>query len=114
MYGEIVKVHGEDLTSGAVLVGGTMGALAANVFAESAVTITAAGESTTGATLTIKDSDTKDGTFAEVASYALPAGTYNEGDLITSFALPLNIKTWAKAEVSGATGVSVSVGYLPR
>ncbi len=122
MYGETVKVYGEDLAKGSlsaaisgsepVLTGGTMGALVANVFADDAVTIG------TGAKVSVVASDTKDGTFAEVASGNLKAGTYAKGDLIASIPLPFDMPMWAKANVTQGTGssgnITVTLGYLPR
>ncbi len=110
MYKENLKVYGEDLNAGAVLVGGTMGALVVNVFAAAdSVTIASSAK------VTVKAADTKDGSFENAAEVTLPEETYNKGDLIASFALPADIKMWAKAETSGVTGdVTVTLGYLPR
>lgn len=122
MYGETVKVYGEDLAKGSlsaaisgsepVLVGGTMGALVANVFADDAVTIG------TGAKVSIVASETKDGSFTEAAAANLTAGTYAKGDLIASVPLPFDIAMWAKANVTQGTGssgnITVTLGYLPR
>lgn len=110
MYGEKVKIYGEDLNVGPVLVGGTMGALVAHVFADAnSVTIAAAAK------VTISAADTKDGSFTTAAEAALAEGTYAKGDLIATVTLPADIKMWAKAAVTGNTGnVRVTLGYLPR
>lgn len=108
MYGENVKVFGEDLNVGAVLVGGTMGAITADVFAEGDVTVSSGK-------VTITAADKADGSFATVTEGSLANGTYKKGDLIGRITLPADIKAYAKASVSGATGtVVVKAGYLPR
>lgn len=122
MYGETVKVYGEDLASGAltakisgsdpVLAGGVMGALVANVFADGAVTVAADSK------VEIKASATKTGSFTKVTEGALPAGTYADKALITSIPLPFDMDMWAMADVtpgSNSSGkVVVTLGYLPR
>lgn len=108
MYGETVRVFGEDLNVGAVLVGGTQGAITVNVFADGDVTVSSGK-------VTITAADKADGSFANAAEGTLANGTYAKGELIGTVTLPADIKAFAKASVTGATGnVVVKAGYLPR
>ena len=108
MYGEKVRVFGEDLNVGPVLVGGTMGAIEVNVFADGDVTVSTGKVAITAA-------DTANGEFTAAAEGALPNGTYAKGDFIGAVTLPANIKMYAKATLTGVTGNAVvKAGYLPR
>lgn len=108
MYGEKVRVFGEDLNVGAVLVGGTQGAIEVNVFAEGAVTVS-------NGKVAITAADTADGNFTAAAEGALPNGTFAKGDFIGSVTLPADIKLYAKATLTGVTGEAVvKAGYLAR
>ena len=108
MYGETVKVFGEDLNVGAVLVGGTQGAINVNVFADADVTVSSGK-------VTVTAADKADGSFATAAEGTLANGSYKKGELIGSVTLPADVKAFAKATVTGATGaVVVKAGYLPR
>ena len=108
MYGEIVRVYGEDLNVGPVLVGGTMGGVNINVFAEGDVTVSSGK-------VIIMAADKMDGEFTNATESSLTNGSYTKGQLIGSFVLPLDIKMYAKATLSGITGdARVTVGYVPR
>ena len=124
MYKEEVKVWNEDLlepkavnaasvTGDSILVvNATMGAITANVFAVDDVNLASA------ITVTIKDSDTGEGSFNEVAKGTIAIGKYSAGDLMGTVAIPFNVKRYAKAEIASATGnsgtVRVTGGFLPR
>lgn len=124
MYGHELKVWGEDLlpaseinkaavsADDAVIVNGTMGALTANVIAEGEVTLASAVK------VSIKHADEKDGTFDEVADGTVAAGSYEDGEVMRTIAIPYDVKKWAKAELASATGntgkIRVTPGYLPR
>ena len=108
MYREKVRVFGEDLNVGPVLVGGTQGALEVNVFADGAVTVS-------GGKVVITAADTADGEFTAATEGTLPNGTYNKGDFIGSATLPADIKMYAKATLTGVSGNAVvQAGYLAR
>lgn len=120
------RVYGENLaeadlsktTTGTlpVEVGGTQGALVINVFADGGATT--AEVSSVGVKVSIVASDTPDGTFTEVASMVLPVGSFDDEELIATISLPHDVKTYAKAIVTGnasSTGnVIVTPGYLAR
>lgn len=108
MYGEIVRVYGEDLNVGAVLVGGTQGAINVNVFADGDVTVS-------GGKVTINAADKADGEFVKAAEAVLADGSFTKGQLIGTVTLPADIKMFAKAELAGVSGDAVvKAGYLAR
>lgn len=108
MYGEKVRVFGEDLNVGPVLVGGTQGAIEVNVFADGDVTVS-------GGKVAITAADTADGEFTAATEGALPDGTFAKGDFIGAVTLPADIKLYAKATLSGVSGNAVvKAGYLAR
>jgi hypothetical protein len=108
MYGENVRVYGEDLNVGPVLVGGTMGAITVNVFAAGDVTVSSGK-------VTVTAADTADGSFATAAEGTLANGSYKKGELIGTVTLPADVKMFAKATLSGVSGDAVvKTGYLPR
>lgn len=124
MYGHELKVWGEDLlpaseinkasvtADDAVIVNGAMGALTANVIAVGAVSLASA------VTVSIKAADEKDGSFNEVATGTIATGSYEDGEVLGTIAIPYDVKKWAKASLASATGnsgkIRVTPGYLPR
>lgn len=95
-----------------LIVDGAMGAITANVLAESDVTLASA------ITVNIKTSDAKDGSFETVASGTVKAGSYETGEVMGTIAIPFDVKKYTKAEIDSATTnsgtVRVTGGYLPR
>ena len=111
MYKHTLTVFREDLDAGAVLTGGTQGAIELLVIADASSVVIAAE---TGA-VTVTHCDTETGTYETVVTQALTAGTYAKGAIIARVALPVDIKAWAKATVAGNTGdVVVKQAYIAR
>lgn len=124
MYKEVVTVYEEDflepkainaasVTGESVLnAKGTMGAITANVIADSDVTLASA------ITVVIKHSDERAGTYTEAAKGTIAAGSFVAGDVMGTIAVPADVKKFAKAEITSATSnsgnVRVTGGYLPR
>lgn len=114
MYKKSLAVYGEDLynagTSGVVNVGGTMGAIAINLVA------VADDASFASTTVTIKQGDDQAdvseacGTFTSAEKANVKAG-----EVIATFTLPADVKTFVTATVSGeTTNARVTAAYLPR
>lgn len=124
MYKEVVTVYEEDFLepkaiNAASVVGesvlnadGTMGAITANVVADTDVVLASP------ITVTIKAADAKDGDFAEVAKGTVAAGSFAAGDVMGTVAIPFDVAKYVKAEIASATSnsgnVRVTGGYLPR
>lgn len=120
MYKHSLDVYGENLAvadltnskteSDGVFVGGTNGGLVINVIADTAVTVSGKGS------VVVKASDARDGSYAEVVTIEVPAGTYARGERIATGSLPVDVKDWVKADatISGTGVVNVTPGYLAR
>lgn len=114
MYKHSLKVYDEDLynagESGVVNVGGTMGALAINLVA---IADAAAFVATT---VTVKQGDVETavteacGVFTSVEKANVKAG-----EVIATYTLPADVKTFVTATVEGeTTNARVTPAYLPR
>ncbi len=124
MLKNILKVHGEDLANGDLAVssisgdtpvcaGGTLGALAVNVFAKGDVVLAQ------DVSVSVKHGDTVDGGFSEVFVITLEAGSsFKDGDLMASTTLSENTKAYLVADVASnetnSGGIRVTLGYLAR
>ncbi|MBP5698380.1 MAG: hypothetical protein J6W96_02490 [Alphaproteobacteria bacterium] len=124
MLKNILKVYNEDLINGAinassvasksvVAAGKTEGALCVNVFAKGAVTTAAA------VTITVQDSASETGTFANLMTLTVAADkSYADGELITTAILPQETKAFVKASATSSSSnsgsIRVTLGYLAR
>ena len=124
MLNNILKVYGEDLAAGAlnqasiaagtgIAAGSTQGALCVNAFAVGDVSATSA------VTITVKHSDSENGSFADLLTMTIDAGsTFADGELMATATLPADVKAYVTAAVASATGnsgsIRVTLGYLPR
>lgn len=95
-----------------LVVDGTMGAIVAKVLATDDVSVAQA------ITVSIKDCDTSNGSFAEVAKASIAVGDYSAGDVMATISIPVDVKKYAKAELTSDTTntgtVRVTGAYLPR
>lgn len=126
MLDNTIKVYGEDLISTAfsvvpsggatgnpITVGETQGALVVNIFAKSAVSLSA------DVTVNLTHSDAEGGTYTALTSATIASGsTAADGALIKSIVLPKETKAFIKATVassqSNTGGLRIALGYLPR
>lgn len=123
MINNFLKVHNEDLINAAinkaavtsdsvVVAGGTMGALCVNAFAETDMTVA------TEMTVTLKHSDTENGTYSDLLTFKVPAKSFKAGALAATATLPQDTKTYLMASLASATGnsgsIRVTLGYLAR
>ena len=126
MLNNVIKVYGEDLlatafsvvpeggsTGNPINVGQTQGALVVNVFAKSAVNLSA------DVTISLTHCDTESGTFTALASATIASGSAAaDGALIKTIVLPAETKAYIKATVvssqSNTGGLRICLGYLSR
>lgn len=123
MYKEKVTVYNEELlkdadlsttTTGTKIIkaGGTLGGLAVNLIATTAITATKT------ATLELLTADKATDTFTSVISVTVPAQSFAAGDIIASVIVPQNAKLLLKAKLTGdstTTGkADAVVEYLAR
>lgn len=123
MYKKTLKVYGEDLnyanTPGVVNVGGTMGALAIDLVA------IADAETFKATTVQVLQGDDPDDVTEEcVAFVSKAASNVKAGDVVASFSLPKDVKTFVTAKLLGTgesnetpgetTNARVTPEYLPR
>lgn len=124
MYQEVITVYEEDFLepkaiNAATVTGtsflnadGTMGAITANVIADTDVNLSSA------ITVTIKASDQISGEYTAVATGTIAPGSFYAGDLMGTVAIPFDVKKYVKAEIASATSntgnVRVTGGFLPR
>lgn len=114
MYKQTLKVFGEDLynagTAGVVNVGGSMGALAINLVA------IADDASFAATTVTVKQGDEASSVTEACGEFAsVEKANVKAGEVIATYTLPADVKTFVTASVSGeTTNARVTVAYLPR
>ena len=123
MLKNILKVYDEDLAKGslaqdaissdkAVMAGATQGALCVNVFAVGAVSIAS------DVVVSIKDGAEENGTFAEIMTVSVTAGTFADGDLMATATLPIDVRDYVIASVASSASnsgdVRVTLGYIAR
>lgn len=114
MYKNSLKVYGEDLynagESGVVNVGGTMGALAINLVAiEDDATFAAT-------TVTVKQGDDEEAVTEACGEFSsVEKANVKAGEVIATYTLPADVKTFVTATVEGeTTNARVTPAYLPR
>lgn len=123
MLKNILKVYDEDLAKGdlaqdaissakVISAGTTQGALCVNVFAVGKVTVAS------DVAVSVKDAETENGSFAEIMTIPVSAGSFVDGDLMATATLPQDVKDYVMASVTSSAansgGVRVTLGYLAR
>lgn len=116
MYKKTLKVYGEDLNyankPGVVNVGGTMGALAIDLVA------IADAETFKETKVQVLQGDDPDAVTEECVTFVSKAASnVKAGDVVASFTLPKDVKTFVTAnllETGETTNARVTPEYLPR